>query len=527
MKSFLNNHMDLKRWLFFTGLATVVLFFVSPDSYLNDMHSRADSAWFFMCGKAWMNGLVPYVDFADSKGPLLWLIYGIGYLLSQTSYVGIYWISCIWYGLTYFFTYKIADIFLKDARKSMACTVLMTLAFFSSWYHNEIRAEDFCLLFLVISLYRTCLLLYSEQGERERLISFGILGACFAALFLIKYNLALMQAVFIIFALLYLFRNKINVWKPLVFCLSGFLAVSLPFFSYFLFVGNLSAFIQEYILNTLQATSIDAQTGTNILINQIKPTNTVLTYLLEWGDLVYCPGIAALLALILLGDVLFMSIRKEYRWMPMLASVCIFALSVRHHSIYYFQNCSFLLVFLFIVVFSLIDKTLSRRAFSLCTLFTLCVAISFHILSYNFKILIFNDNINQRDYYKTAYILSQVDKPKIVNAYTHEYGFGVIAKALPAGKYWAGQAGMTDKMRQSHKDLILSGQADFIIIHQAALNHPDCVTEDQLAEAGYYECLRIGEGRDFVLLSNREYLVIPERVSLSRKQLFLKCNPFK
>ena len=29
-----------------------------------------------------MNGMVPYVDFTDSKGPSLWLIYGIGYLLS-------------------------------------------------------------------------------------------------------------------------------------------------------------------------------------------------------------------------------------------------------------------------------------------------------------------------------------------------------------------------------------------------------------------------------------------------------------
>ena len=49
------------------------------------MYGHNDSAWFFMCGKAVMNGLTPYVDFTDSKGPLLWLIYGIGYLRAPAT----------------------------------------------------------------------------------------------------------------------------------------------------------------------------------------------------------------------------------------------------------------------------------------------------------------------------------------------------------------------------------------------------------------------------------------------------------
>ena len=57
------------------AIATVIfLLLLSHDSYLYLSGPRVDSAWFFMCGKAWMNGMVPYVDFADSKGPLLWLI---------------------------------------------------------------------------------------------------------------------------------------------------------------------------------------------------------------------------------------------------------------------------------------------------------------------------------------------------------------------------------------------------------------------------------------------------------------------
>lgn len=89
--------LDKKVLFALAALATLLLFIISPDSYTHDLYARYDSAWFFMCGKAWMEGLTPYVDFADSKGPLLWLIYGIGYLISPYNYIGVFWLSCLWY----------------------------------------------------------------------------------------------------------------------------------------------------------------------------------------------------------------------------------------------------------------------------------------------------------------------------------------------------------------------------------------------------------------------------------------------
>ena len=82
MRNLINSFFSRLEYRIYLSLllySFLILFIVSPDSYTHDLYSRCDSAWFFMCGKAWMNGLVPYVDFADSKGPLLWLIYGVGY----------------------------------------------------------------------------------------------------------------------------------------------------------------------------------------------------------------------------------------------------------------------------------------------------------------------------------------------------------------------------------------------------------------------------------------------------------------
>ena len=100
------------NWLIMLVMAAAIMMLLSRDSYLYLLGPRCDSAWFFMCGKAWMNGMVPYVDFADSKGPLLWLIYGVGYLLSHYDYHGVFWVSVVVYSFTFYFLFTPARIFL-------------------------------------------------------------------------------------------------------------------------------------------------------------------------------------------------------------------------------------------------------------------------------------------------------------------------------------------------------------------------------------------------------------------------------
>ena len=63
--------------------------------------------------------MIPYVDFADSKGPLLWLIYGIGYLISPHDYLGVFLLSIPLYTCIFYYLFKISFIFLQDKRKSI------------------------------------------------------------------------------------------------------------------------------------------------------------------------------------------------------------------------------------------------------------------------------------------------------------------------------------------------------------------------------------------------------------------------
>ena len=128
-----SSERKVNRWALvgIGAFAVVALLLVSWDSYLYDLWQHHDVIWFYLCGKAWMNGMTPYVDFADSKGPLLWLIYGIGYLISPHDYTGMYWLSCVLYTFIFYQCYKCARLFVRDTRLALAAVLLSAVFFLS------------------------------------------------------------------------------------------------------------------------------------------------------------------------------------------------------------------------------------------------------------------------------------------------------------------------------------------------------------------------------------------------------------
>ena len=149
-----------KDYIYLSAFLWVVLFMISPDSYTHLLFDRDDSAVFFTSGKALMNGMTPYVDFADSKGPLLWLIYGIGYLISHYDYTGVFWLSWIAYSITFSFIFRISRIFLDDNKLSFIASVAMIMFVFYPWFHYEVKSEDWCQPFVAASIYYACRMIY-------------------------------------------------------------------------------------------------------------------------------------------------------------------------------------------------------------------------------------------------------------------------------------------------------------------------------------------------------------------------------
>ncbi len=231
-----------------------ILFLVSPDSYTHDLFRHIDPACFYTCGKAWMNGMIPYVDFADSKGPLLWLIYGIGYLISPTNYIGVFWLSVILYTAILYYVFKTADIFLKNERLSFFATTLMLFPYFCPWFHREIRAEDWCQIFIAMTIYYCCNCFYSEKVffHKKCYTACFVLGFSLAGTLLIKFTITAMLGFIACYVLYVIIKQKINILLSFLFFILGFALMALPFSIYMLYTGCFDAFIQEYFGSTMQ-----------------------------------------------------------------------------------------------------------------------------------------------------------------------------------------------------------------------------------------------------------------------------------
>lgn len=474
---------NIPSYAFLAIFSFVLLFLISPDSYTHDAYNRMDSAWFFMCGKAWMNGMIPYVDFSDSKGPFLWFIYGIGYLLSHNSYHGIFWISWIWYVAIYAFTFKTALIFLREPLKAFICTILLTLSFFNPWFHYETRAEDFTLLFLVISLYTVSSQLYSEDKKPNIYRSFGILGACFTALLLIKFNIAAMQTVFPFYLYYYCIRNRFSYIKPIIYGLAGVLLAGLPFFIYFMFANNLDDFIHEYFLSTMSTDTHDSM---------------IKVYLKEWKDVINDPARLTLFAVIVTGCLQMSKKLETDRYFPLISSLFVFALTVRHSLwSYYFNSCSFLVIW-FLTYIILDSNSILRARHALIISLTV---FSFSAFTNIFtkqasRPIFFHHYPEKEHFYKISEIMARTPNPTLINAGYHEFGYGIKAHSLPGAKYWTLQNGAPITMINEHRKEILSGKSDYIFVYNTTILQRANLTLDELRHAGYATCYEWGDSND-------------------------------
>lgn len=508
----LHKNKGLQDLVFLCFFVTLLLFIISPDSYTHDLYNRVDSAWFFMCGKAWMNGMIPYVDFSDSKGPLLWLIYGIGYLLSRYNYIGIFWISCLWYSLVYFYTYKVAYVFLKKRRPSLICSIFMTLSYFYPWYHYETRAEDFCLLFIILSLYEVVLFLYDgRKSQKDIKKELFLLGFCFGALLMIKFNIAAMQLSFIIYMLFVLIKEKRFSLICLYYFLLGFSFITLPFIIYFLAEGNFHAFIQEYFINTTH-TIIDHE-------------ESLRTYLFEWSFVITRIPLNIVLLILFIGCWQMKYLNNDNRYFPLICFFLFLSITIRHSpNPYYFQTISVFAIFLIVLIVSKM-AIMKMHLYIICSIIIVYCVIG-NTVSYQDGIrsnYFFRDGKERKDFYNIAYIMSQVNTPKILNVFSYEYGYGITSNSLPAGKYWALQNGYSHEMWQEQVSIIYKKKADFLVFNSdKALKTIGIKTLNKL---GYLECYKFGDNKEKSLFSNKKVKLPPPSLHISNHEVFLKKRP--
>ncbi len=429
--------------------AIVALLLTSWDSYLYDLWQHHDVIWFYTCGKAWMNGMTPYVDFADSKGPLLWLIYGMGYLLSPSSYVGCYWISCILYTIIFYQCYKCALLFTRNTRLALVAVILCSLYFLCPFTHIEVRTEDYCYPFMLPMFYRFLRhTINHESTARFARQSAMLLGFSLAATLLIKYSCTLMMAVFIpYFCLVVPRRSNYPMIKAIGWCFLTSVLTLLPMIILLAAQGCLSAFINEYFLVTASTFgNLHGQAITAGSILSLFTSKRLLIYLVATGA-----GMVVYLLRVARG--------RTYALVALLWFTTVILLNGT--DAIYFNVLS-----LFTVLFAgLIAQLLGWWLHHGVVIAAMAVtALAMLLIMTDRSSLFTRSSPEQTAWYYYAHLMGQYQSPRTLYYSCHDHGEGVPSGGLPACKYWSLQVGHTPEMLADQRNAITQGRCDIIYI---------------------------------------------------------------
>lgn len=190
-----------------------------------------DSSIFISMGRMFVDGLVPYIDFFDHKGPIIIFIQAIGQLIAPYR-LGAFVIEV----LSLFGFILIADRLVKlffDDRRFNLCVILLILLYVVDRFQLGSLTEEYSLIPLFGALYIGCRYFFIER-KISKLQGF-LLGVFFSYLFWLRLNNAgaLCGISLFLFISCLIAKNYKSLSNLILFFILGFLPITIGILIYF------------------------------------------------------------------------------------------------------------------------------------------------------------------------------------------------------------------------------------------------------------------------------------------------------
>ncbi len=239
-------------------LLFILTFCLSPFSPLYRYNFSPDEVCYKTISLGLLEGKAPYRDLFDHKGPLSYLIYSFGFLISGKANWGAWIVTYLCNAIAYFFTYKTMRLFRDKEHSFLTTLLLMVVCGFclENVLSNLSKPENMLLAPLMVSTYFFLKECFKHEGNKFEHISHRsmfIIGLMCGAVFMIKLNVCMLYFAFIGCYFLWLLIKKqfrfffINTG---VF-LGGIAAVCTPIVIFLACIRDLREFIDVYFIFNL------------------------------------------------------------------------------------------------------------------------------------------------------------------------------------------------------------------------------------------------------------------------------------
>lgn len=242
-----------KIFLYCLLLATVFLTICSRSSFLYPCNNWDDANSYFSMGKFMMNGGIIYRDLYDQKGPYLYLLYGLAYLISNDTFFGVFLMEIISITAFLFAGYRTMCLFCSKKCALILLPVLAMGTLSSLSFYWGGAAEEFCIPLMAWSLYMS-LRYFKEEYPKVPGWKMILLNGIFAGIIMqVKYiMLGFYFAWMAMMALMHF--TPVNIKKSIRNCfvfLGGMVLTMIPWLIYFGIHGALDDWYQCYIYNNI------------------------------------------------------------------------------------------------------------------------------------------------------------------------------------------------------------------------------------------------------------------------------------
>lgn len=191
----------------------------------------SDSGIFQLIGMGWIKGQIPYQDLWDNKGPLLYLINSIGYLITGNRY-GVFILQIINMTVTLYIVFRIFKLKYSH-HTSLLCTIIALL-----WLSNtnvDNNPAEWLLIPESLSFYFLYRWLYDNPRNNLSGVACMVCGLTIGCGFMLRLSDCLPLVISLLFITVFLIYDKR--WNEVLryggFFIIGFAIIILPFVIYF------------------------------------------------------------------------------------------------------------------------------------------------------------------------------------------------------------------------------------------------------------------------------------------------------
>lgn len=224
----------------------------SPLSPTANCKPNFDSCVYLYIGEHMGDGLIPYLDTFDQKGPLQFFINFVGIMIAGN--LGVWFMQILSMSTAIYFCFKIGKKYTNSV--VAICATSIIFIFLQLFYETGNFTEEFALPFIFSALYIFLSYFDKEQYSLKRIQLF-FLGFTFGSILMLRPNMIALWVVFCTYILVHSIVKKQYKFlgRCVVFFVAGMLVATLPHIIYLGVNGALPSFIDQYWKFNLQYSS--------------------------------------------------------------------------------------------------------------------------------------------------------------------------------------------------------------------------------------------------------------------------------